>query len=525
MKQRIFSAIAFVLIAISGMAQTADRLFVDNFSIKQNEQMTIAVQLENPGNEYCAFQFDLQLPKGVTIVSNGEKQLGVSLNANRKKSTHNLSAEMIAEGCYRFVCFSMSNDAFSGHSGALVDIQVKADASLVAGTTMSASVENVVLTKANGDDLKIGKVPFDIVVPAPIGKYTLTYVVDGQTYMTCEVEAGTAVTAIAEPTKKGHSFSGWSGVPSTMPENDVTITGTFTVNTYTITYLLDGETYRKVQLAYGAAIVTPDVPAKEGYSFSGWSGVPSTMPEHDVTITGTFTVNTYTITYLLDGETYRTTQLAYGSAIVTPSVPVKEGHLFEGWSDVPATMPAQDLTITGSYKVLTYNLIFMLDGEIYQSVSMACGTKVTIVPEVPAKEGYTFGGWGYIPAVMLARDVYVYGEYIRNSYNLIYMVDGVEYRRYSIYYGASIQIAPAAPTKEGYTFSGWSEVPKKMPDHDVIVHGSFMVDGIETLTTDKVVDVYTLQGVLIKSQIRVTELEKELPHDIYIIEGKKVVIP
>ena len=464
MKQRIFSAIAFVLIAISGMAQTADRLFVDNFSIKQNEQMTIAVQLENPGNEYCAFQFDLQLPKGVTIVSNGEKQLGVSLNANRKKSTHNLSAEMIAEGCYRFVCFSMSNDAFSGHSGALVDIQVKADASLVAGTTMSASVENVVLTKANGDDLKIGKVPFDIVVPAPIGKYTLTYVVDGQTYMTCEVEAGTAVTAIAEPTKKGHSFSGWSGVPSTMPENDVTITGTFTVNTYTITYLLDG-------------------------------------------------------------ETYRTTQLAYGSAIVTPSVPVKEGHLFEGWSDVPATMPAQDLTITGSYKVLTYNLIFMLDGEIYQSVSMACGTKVTIVPEVPAKEGYTFGGWGYIPAVMLARDVYVYGEYIRNSYNLIYMVDGVEYRRYSIYYGASIQIAPAAPTKEGYTFSGWSEVPKKMPDHDVIVHGSFIADGIETLTTDKVVDVYTLQGVLIKSQIRVTELEKELPHDIYIIEGKKVVIP
>ena len=132
---------------------------------------------------------------------------------------------------------------------------------------------------------------------------------------------------------------------------------------------------------------------------------------------------------------------------------------------------------------------------------------------------------GYIPAVILARDVYVYGEYIRNSYNLIYMVDGVEYRRYSIYYGASIQIAPAALTKEGYTFSGWSEVPKKMPDHDVIVHGSFMVDGIETLTTDKVVDVYTLQGVLIKSQIRVTELEKELPHDIYIIEGKKVVIP
>ena len=466
MKQRIFSAIAFVLIAISGMAQTADRLFVDNFSIKQNEQMTIAVQLENSGNEYCAFQFDLQLPKGVTIVSNGEKQLGVSLNANRKKSTHNLSAEMIAEGCYRFVCFSRSNDAFSGHSGALVDIEVKADASLVAGTTMSASVENVVLTKANGDDLKIGKVPFYIVVPAPKGKYTLTYLVDNQMYMTCEVEAGTAVTAIAEPTK-------------------------------------------------------------EGYSFSGWSGVPSTMPEHDVTITGTFTVNTYTLTCLLDGKTFRKWQLAYGSAITIPNVPAKEGYMFDGWGDVPTTMPAQDLTITGSYKVLTYNLIFMLDGEIFQSVPIAYGEKVTVSsPRVPDKEGYTFSGWeSNIPKTMPAYDVLVHGSYKRNAYNLIYMVDGVEYKRFSIYFGASIQIALATPTKKGYTFSGWSEVPKKMPAHDVIVHGSFMVDGIETLTTDKVVDVYTLQGVLIKSQIRVTELEKELPHGIYIIDGKKVLIP
>ncbi len=110
------------------------------------------------------------------------------------------------------------------------------------------------------------------------------------------------------------------------------------------------------------------------------------------------------------------------------------------------------------------------------------------------------------------------------KHTLTYVVDGQTYMTCEVEAGTAVN-AIAEPTKEGYTFSGWSEVPKKMPAHDVIVHGSFMVDGIETLTTDKVVDVHTLQGVLIKSQIRVTELEKELPHGIYIIDGKKVVIP
>ena len=32
------------------------------------------------------------------------------------------------------------------------------------------------------------------------------------------------------------------------------------------------------------------------------------------------------------------------------------------------------------------------------------------------------------------------------------------------------------PTKEGYTFSGWSEIPETMPDHDVTVTGSFIVN-------------------------------------------------
>jgi hypothetical protein len=58
------------------------------------------------------------------------------------------------------------------------------------------------------------------------------------------------------------------------------------------------------------------------------------------------------------------------------------------------------------------------------------------------------------------------------TYKLIYMVDGVEYRTYEINEGASITSEPA-PMKEGYSFSGWSEIPETMPAHDVTITGVF----------------------------------------------------
>lgn len=62
------------------------------------------------------------------------------------------------------------------------------------------------------------------------------------------------------------------------------------------------------------------------------------------------------------------------------------------------------------------------------------------------------------------------------SSNLIYMVDGEEYRSYEIEHGSAITPEPA-PTKETYVFSGWSEIPETMPNHDVEVNGRFYIPG------------------------------------------------
>ena len=121
------------------------------------------------------------------------------------------------------------------------------------------------------------------------GLYNLVYNVDGEEYKKYVVEQGTSITPEAEPIKEGYSFSGWSEIPETMPANSVTVTGSFIVNKYKVTYIIDGDVFTTDYIEFGASIVPPTVDDKEGYTFDGWMDVPETMPAHDITIYGSFT--------------------------------------------------------------------------------------------------------------------------------------------------------------------------------------------------------------------------------------------
>ena len=117
--------------------------------------------------------------------------------------------------------------------------------------------------------------------------YALTYVVDGEVYATDSIEYGAAIMPIAEPVKEGYTFSGWSEVPETMPASDVTISGTYTVNIYKVYYYVGDELVHTAEVAYGETI--PEYvyePTTEGDEFLGWIGdTYETMPAHDVTYT------------------------------------------------------------------------------------------------------------------------------------------------------------------------------------------------------------------------------------------------
>ena len=304
--------------------------------------------------------------------------------------------------------------------------------------------------------------------------YTLTYLVDGKVFHTESHKAGEAITPQATPEKEGHTFSRWSTIPTTMPASDYTVTGTFSPNTYTLTYMLDGAEYKKERVLYGTTITPQAAPVKEGYTFSGWTGLPATMPAHDVTATGTLSLNSYTLTYVVDGAVYATETHPFGERLTPLAAPEKDGHTFGGWSEIPATMPSHDVTVTGTFSVNSYTLTYMVDGEVYATETHSYGEALTPLP-APEKEGYTFGGWENMMRSMPAHDVTVKGSFTINSYTLTYMLDGAVYATESHTYAEALTPL-AAPEKEGYTFSGWSEIPATMPAHDVTVKGTFSIN-------------------------------------------------
>ena len=127
----------------------------------------------------------------------------------------------------------------------------------------------------------------NIVASGPVAIYSLIYMVDGKVYKSYDIVGGSIISLEQAPTKEGYTFSGWSDIPTTMPAEDVTVTGTFTINRYKVSYMVDGKLYQEKEVEYGAEIVTPTPPAKEGYDFS-WMDVPEKMPAYDITINGSY---------------------------------------------------------------------------------------------------------------------------------------------------------------------------------------------------------------------------------------------
>ena len=181
-----------------------------------------------------------------------------------------------------------------------------------------------------------------------------------------------------------------------------------------VRYYIDGEEYASYTVKFGDAVPVPEVFAKEGYTFSWMNEIPKTMPAHDITIEGTFSINIYTVTYTVDGETYATDSIAYGHEIILRDEPSREGHTFSGWSEAPTIMPANDISIEGTFSVNNYTITYIIDGEVYETATIEYGAKIEL-PSVPEKEGYTFSWMNEIPKTMPAKDIVIHGSYVADT--------------------------------------------------------------------------------------------------------------
>ena len=480
--------------------------------------LLLPVNLSNESS-ISAFQCDVYLPEGVSLAKNSDEEYDVILESSRCTSSHTISAQEQTDGAIRLVCYSSKSKDFRGDSGTLFYLNLQVEKSFV-GKELVIGLKNVIASSS--DLLSYEMKDSQSTVTFVLNSYKLTYMVDELEYKSENIVFDSKITAEEEPTKEGYTFSGWSEIPETMPAHDVIITGTFIPNTYKVTYIIEADTFAIDYVAYGTPIICPDAQEKEGHTFTGWMEVPETMPAHDITVYGSYTVNSYTITYMIDGKVYAEDSLAYGTAIIPIDGPTVEGYTFNGWSEIPETMPAHDVIITGTFIPNTYKVTYIIEADTFAIDYVAYGTPI-ICPDAQEKEGHTFTGWMEVPETMPAHDITVYGNYTINSYTITYMIDGEVYAEDTLAYGTAI-VPIDGPTVEGYIFSGWSEVPGTMPAHDVVVTGTLISDGVPSITGISRVDVYGIDGVLVKKHVQLEELKQCLPQGLYIINGQKVYI-
>ena len=158
------------------------------------------------------------------------------------------------------------------------------------------------------------------------------------------------VVTISATAATGYTFTSWSD--NGTQSHTVTITGSasytanFSLNHHTVTYAYTGTVPTgapavpaQATYYYGDAVPAAAVPTLAGYTFSGWVGEVSTMPDNDVTVTGSWTVIDYTLTLIADpvggGTVSASPEQAtyhYGDEVEVTAT-AKPGYTFGSWSD------------------------------------------------------------------------------------------------------------------------------------------------------------------------------------------------
>ncbi len=298
-----------------------------------------------------------------------------------------------------------------------------------------------------------------------VNQYTITFdSAGGSAVASINKDYGTEVTPPTAPTKTGYTFSAWTpALPATMPAEDISVTATWDVNQYTITFVSDGSAVEAMTLDYGAAIIAPEDPTKTGYTFSAWTpALPATMPAEDISVTATWDVNQYTITFdSAGGSAVASINKDYGTEVTPPTAPTKTGYTFAGWSPaLPNTILAENITVIAQWNVNQYTITFVSDGSAVAPIIQDYGSSVT-VPTAPTKMGYSFTAWSpAVPATMPAEDIEITATWTINQYTITFDANGGTGSvpaAITADYNSTVSLPEVGSlVKAGYTFGGWS---------------------------------------------------------------------
>ena len=329
----------------------------------------------------------------------------------------------------------------------------------------------------------------DAVAALEVMTYNAIFTVDGVQYEVVPTKVGEQIVAPKDPAKEGYIFKGWDKEVGKMGVEDITFTAQFekasgiayTVEVYTMDVNGNyGAAETKTLYGTTDAEVTADTTAAEGFTFDeSAANVVSGKVAADgsLVLKVYFARNQYKLT--VDGVE---SMVYYGAALDIATPAARKGYTFTGWNvDVPANMPASDLTLVSQWSE---------NDADYTAYNAAVATAQTKKAETDYDKTYTAESRAALDAALAEK---VSGKkYSEQSvvdaaakaindavaslevmtYNATFYVDGVKYRVVPTKVGEQI-IAPENPTKEGFVFTGWDKEVGAMGTENVSFNAQF----------------------------------------------------
>ena len=240
---------------------------------------------------------------------------------------------------------------------------------------------------------------------------------------------------------------------------------------YTVTFVdWDGDELFVEQVEEGKDAVGPDTdPERDGYTFTGWDQ-DYTNVTGDMTVKAQYTINQYTVRFLnWDGTVLQSSEWEYNSTPVysgeTPARAEDEEntYAFAGWDKEIAVVTADaDYTaqFTATAKAVYFTVTYYdWDLTILGTEKVEEGHDAQGLNPEPTREGYTFTGWSK-PLTNITSDLSVQAQYeVAKVYFTVtyYDWDLTILGTEKVEEGHDAQGLNPEPTREGYIFTGWSK--------------------------------------------------------------------
>ncbi len=177
------------------------------------------------------------------------------------------------------------------------------------------------------------------------------------------------------------------------------------------------------------------------------------------------------------GSDVPSTTVPYDETVSAPAAPTRLGHTLSGWYKEAASQNAWNFetdTVTGTTTLYagwtrnSYTVTLDSQGGSAVPVGTALYDTTVSAPANPTRTGYTFGGWYKEAACTntwnfaidkVTQNITLYASWLVNTYTVTFeSQDGSTVPSTATEYDTTI-IAPANPTRTGYTFNGWYREP------------------------------------------------------------------